>query len=155
MQEIYPSLEHQVEIVAHQTMLFLRKVSKGGNERTLAIKEETWKEYRKEPLTLTSDFIKDAVDSTFEKEESKSQERQTKFEQITELWSKYMSLGANYFKRIYEDIDRMKILSGSDREVIRKGYVSIEHCNLSDRQVKQICQVIKKLEQDTDYILPK
>lgn len=155
MQEIYPSLAHQVEIVAHQTMLFLRKVSNGGNERTQAIKEETWKEYRKEPLTLTSEFIKDAVDSTFEKEESKSQERQTKFEQITELWSKYMSLGADYFKGIYKDIDRMKILSGSDREVIRKGYLSIEHCNLSDRQVKQICQVLKKLEQDTDYILPK
>ena len=66
-----------------------------------------------------------------------------------------MTLGAGYFKRIYEDIDRMKILSGSDREIIRKGYVSIERGNLSDRQVKQIYQVLHKLEKDSDYILPK
>ena len=154
-QEVYPSLAHQVEIVAQQTMEFLRKVSKGGNERTLAIKEETWKEYRKMPLTLTSDFLSDAVESSFEKEEAKSQERQTKFEQITELWSKYMTLGADYFKRIYDDIDRMRILSGSDREVLRKAYISIGKGNLSDRQVKQVSQVLDKLEHETDYILPK
>lgn len=136
-------------------MLFLRKISNGGNERTLAIKEDTWKKYRQEPLKLTDDFIKDAVDSCFEKEEAKSQERQTKFEQITKLWSKYMTLGTGYFKRIYEDMDRMKILSGSDREIIRKGYMSIERGNLSDRQTKQIYQVLQELEQNTDYILPK
>lgn len=154
-QEVYPSLAHQVEIVAQQTMEFLRKVSKGGNERTLAIKEETWKEYRKMPLTLTSEFLSDAVESSFEKEEEKSQERQTKFEQITELWNKYMTLGADYFKRIYEDIDRMRILSGSDREVLRKAYISIGKYNLSDRQVKQVSQVLDKLEHETEYILPK
>lgn len=153
-QDIYPSLAHQIEITAHQTMQFMRKVSKGGNERTLAIKEETWKEYRKESLILTHDFLQDAVDSTFEKEDAKSQERQTKFEQITDLWSQYMTLGSSYFKRIYNDIDRMRLLTGSDREVIRKGIIGIERKKLSDRQVKQIAQVLDRLEHNTDYILP-
>ncbi len=153
-QDIYPSLAHQIEITAYQTMQFMRKVSKGGNERTLAIKEETWKEYRKEALNLTHDFLQDAVDSAFEKEDAKSQERQTKFEQITDLWSQYMTQGAGHFKRIYEDIDRMRLLTGSDREVIRKGIIGIERGNLSDRQVKQMAQVLDKLEHDTDYILP-
>ena len=107
------------------------------------------------PLTLTSEFLSDAVESSFEKEEAKSQERQTKFEQITELWNKYMTLGADYFKRIYEDLDRMRILSGSDREVLRKAYISIGKYNLSDRQVKQVSQVLDKLEHETEYILPK
>ncbi len=153
-QDIYPSLAHQIEITAHQTMQFMRKVSKGGNERTLAIKEETWKEYRKESLNLTHDFLQDAVDSTFEKEDAKSQERQTKFEQITDLWSQYMTLGSSYFKRIYDDIDRMGLLTKNDREIIRKGIIGIERGNLSDRQVKQIAQVLDRLEHNTDYILP-
>ena len=154
-QEVYPSLAHQIEIVAYQTMEFFRKVSKGGNERTLAIKEEVWKEYRKAPLTLTKEFLLDAVESSFEMEEAKSQERQTKFEQITELWTKYITLGSDYFKHIYDDVDRMRLLSGSDREVLRKAYLSIAKGNLSDRQVKQLSQVLDKLERETDYIMPK
>lgn len=154
-QEVYPSLVHQIEIVAHNTMDFMRKVSKGGNERTLAIKEETWKEYRQQPLTLTNEFLADAVDSSFEKEEAKSQERQTKFEQITELWNRYVTLGADYFKHVYDDMERIKLLKGSDREIIRKSYHSIAKGNLSDRQVKQLAQVLDKIERETDYILPK
>lgn len=154
-QDIYPSLAHQIEIVARHTMEFLRKISNGGNERTLAIKEDTWKEYKKFSISLTSEFIADTVESTFEKEEAKSQERQTKFDQITGRWSEYMTLGADYFKRIYDDVDRMRLLSGSDREVLRKAYLGISKANLSDRQVKQLSQVLDKLEHETDYIIPK
>lgn len=88
-------------------------------------------------------------------EEAKSLERQTKFEQITELWTKYMILGSDYFKRIYDDVDRMRLLRGSNREVIRKAYLSIAKANLSDRQVRQLSQVLDKLERETDYIMPK
>lgn len=154
-QEIYPSLAHQVEIVAQQTMDYLRKVSKGGNERTLAIKEDTWKDYKKVPLKLTNEFLLDAVDSSFEKEEAKSQERQAKFEQITDLWSKYMTFGTDYFKRLYDDVDRMRLLSGNDREILRKAYISIAKGNLTDRQVKQISQVLDKLDSETEYIRTK
>ena len=66
-----------------------------------------------------------------------------------------MSLGVFYFMRIYVDIYIMRILSGSDREVLRKAYISIGKYNLSDRQVKQVSQVLDKLEHETEYILPK
>ena len=59
------------------------------------------------------------------------------------------------FKHIYDDVDRMRLLSGSDREVLRKAYLSIAKGNLSDRQVKQLSQVLDKLERETDYIMPK
>ena len=48
----------------------------------------------------------------------------------------------------------MRILSGTDREVIRKCYVSIERGTLTDRQVKQLSSVLNKIEKETDYILP-
>lgn len=152
-QEIYPSLARQIEIVAPQTMKFLHDISKGGNERTLAIKEETWKEYRNQPLILTDEFLNDATESIFEKEEERAQERIVRFNQATDLFVRYMQLGADYFERIYRDMERLKLLTSSDRESIRICALSIKKGNLSDRQIKKISKVLEELNNNTDYIL--
>ena len=154
-QEIYPSLARQIEIVAPQTMKFLHDISKGGNERTLAIKEETWKEYRNQPLTLTDEFLNDATETSFEKEEAKSQERKARFDIATDMWAKFMTLGADYLNRVYADMERMNLLSASDRESVRISALSIAKGNLSDRQVKRLTQIFVKLDQDTPYIIPE
>ena len=153
-QDIYPSLARQAELVSRQTFDFLQKVSNHGNERTYAIKEETWKKYIEIPLTLTDDFIKDAVDSSFEKEEAKTQERQTRFNMATDMWAKFMTLGADYLNRIYKDMDRLNLLSGADRESVRICAISVSRGNLSDRQVKRLVQIFQRLDQETDYIIP-
>lgn len=153
-QDIYPSLAHQIEIVAPQTMKFLQKVSKGGNERTLAIKEETWKEYRDQALTLTEEFRDDLVDSDFEKEEARSQERKTRFNLATDMWAKYMTLGADYLERIHRDMERQRLLSAAERECIRISALSVRKGTLNDRQVKRLNQVFIRLDKETDYIIP-
>lgn len=155
MQDIYPSLAHQIEIVAQQTMLFLRKESNFGNERTLAGKEGTWEKYRKQELVLTNDFLADLVDSTFEKEEAKSQERKTKFNLATDMWAKYMMLGADYLERIHHDMKTQRLLSASDQESIRISAMSVRKGTLSDRQVKRLNQIFLRLDQETDYIIPE
>ena len=43
-------------------------------------------------MTLTNDFLNDASETTFEKEEAKSQERQTRFNIATDMWAKFMTL---------------------------------------------------------------
>ena len=155
MQDIYPSLAHQIEIVAQQTMLFLRKESNFGNERTLAGKEGTWEKYRKQELVLTNDFFADLVDSTFEKEEARSQERKTKFNLATDMWAKYMMLGADYLERIHHDMETQRLLSASDQECIRISAMSIRKGTLNDRQVKRLNQIFLRLDQETDYIIPE
>ena len=153
-QDIYPSLARQAELVAPITMDFLQKISNKGNERTYAIKEETWKKYLEEPLTLTDDFIKDAVDSSFEKEEAKIQERQTRFNMATDMWARFMTLGTDYLNRVYKDMDRLNLLSGADRECVRICALSVAKGNLTDRQVKHLVQIFKRLDEKTDYIIP-
>lgn len=153
-QEIYESLAHQVEIVAQQTMFYLRDVSKGGNERTLAIKEETWKQYINVKLELTEDFLADAVDSDFEKEEAKIQERKKRFDMSTDMWAKYMQLGFPYFDKLYKDMETYNLLSFSERESIRICSLSLKKQSLTDRQVKQITKILNRIEVETDYILP-
>lgn len=152
--DIYPSLAHQVEIVAQQTMLFLRELSNGGNERTLAGKEATWKEFKNRPLYLTPEFTNDLVDSSFTKEEAKSSERQTRFNLVTDMWSEFMSLGGDYFEKVYQDMESRKLLIATERESIRICALSIKNGSLTDRQVKRINTIFKKLEKETDYILP-
>lgn len=153
-QDIYPSLAHQIEIVAEQTMYFLRRISNNGNERTYAGKESTWKAYINEPLSLESNFIGDLIPENIVKEESKSQERKARFEMVTDMWSKFMSLGSNYIMRIYQDMDRLKLLKPTDRETVRICALSIAKYNLNDRQVKRLSLIFQKLEQETDYIFP-
>lgn len=154
-QDIYPSLARQAELVSRQTFDFLQKVSNHGNERTYAIKEETWKKYLEAPLTLTDDFIKDAVDSSFEKEEAKTQERQTRFNMATDMWAKFMTLGADYLNRVYKDMERLNLfLSGADRESVRICTISVSRGNLTDRHVKRLVQIFQRLDQETDYIIP-
>ncbi|MBR5168497.1 MAG: AIPR family protein [Salinivirgaceae bacterium] len=154
MQDIYPSLAHQLEIVAKQTMDFLQGVSKHGNERTYAVKEDTWKKYLAEPLTLTDDFIADAVDSSFEKEEAKTQERQARFNMVTDMWAKFMTLGADYINQVYKDMERLNLLSAQDRESVRNSASSVSKGNLTDRQVKTLTKIFEKLDKETDYIIP-
>ena len=154
-QDIYPSFAHQLEIVAMQTMDFLQEVSKKGNERTYAIKEETWKKYLAQPLTLTDDFIADAVDSSFEKEEAKTQERQTRFNMATDVWAHFMGLGVDYLNRVYKDMERLHLLSGAERESVRICAISVGKMTLSDRQAKRLAQIFQRLDQETDYIIPE
>lgn len=153
-QDIYPSLAHQLEIVAKKTMVFLQKVSNGGNERTHAIKEETWKKYLLEPLVLNDEFISDAVDSSFEKEEAKTQERKARFELATDMWAKFMSLGSDYLNRVYNDMERKKLLTGAERDSVRICALSIAKGNLTDRQVKGLTKIFERLDKETDYIIP-
>lgn len=153
-QDIYPTLAHQLEIVAKRTMDFLQDVSKHGNERTYAIKEETWKKYLAVPLTLTDEFIADAADSSFEKEEAKTQERQTRFNIATDMWAKFMTLGADYINQVYKDMERLNLLSMQDRECVRICAISVSKGNLTDRQVKNLTKIFEKLDKETEYIIP-
>lgn len=154
-QAVYPSLAHQVEIIAEQTMNFLRQESNFGNERTIAGKETTWKKYRDQnPIKLENDFLNDLVDKSFAKEEAKNQERQTKFNNITDLYSKYMTLGSEYFSNLYNEMEKRNLLNRQSREYIREASVSIARGYLNDRQVKRVAKVLESIENDTDYILP-
>lgn len=154
-QEIYPSLAHQVEIVAQQTMNFMHKLSNGGNERSLAVKEDTWKTYLKQPLELTQEFVDDATDIAYEKEENKGQERQVRFNMATDMYAKFMTLGADYLNKVHADMERLHLLTGRDREIVRIAAISVSRMTLTDRQAKSLAKIFKQLEEETSYIIPE
>ena len=153
-QSVYPSLARQIEIVAKNTMDFFARESKGGNERTYAIKEETWKKYRREPISLLDDFVRDLVEVEESNEDEKAEAKVARFNSVTDMYAKAITLGWHYWYSIYEDLDRQKILSTGERDIIKGMAMYIKRNNfLSDAQVKKLWKIVQKIEKETDYVI--
>lgn len=153
-QAMYDSLVRQIEIVSKKTMDFFAKESKGGNERTYAIKEETWINYKAEKLVLLDEFVNDLVDVKESKDEEKTAAKEARFNSLTELYAKAISLGWKYWFELYEDLEKQKILTGGERDLIKGMSDYIKKKNyLSDAQVMKLWKVVQKIEKDTDYVL--
>lgn len=152
-QALYDSLAHEVKIVAKKTMDFFAKVSKGGNERSYAIKEETWEKYVADKLTLLPEFISDLVDIREAKIEEASEAKTVKFNNTTDLLAKAVSLGWEYWNNVYQDLERQNLLSYGDRDTIKGMAEYIRRYQyLSDPQIKKLWNIVKKIERETDYI---
>lgn len=152
-QKIYASLTRQIEIVAYKTHLFLKDISNGGIERSFAVKEETWKKYRQEPLELNEDFVNDLIDSQEFKNEAKSEAKVAKFKDQVDLYAKVQALGGTYWEDVYNDLERQNLLKLGERDIVKKmaGYLKRGYF-LTDSQVKQLWNIVEKIENDTSYI---
>lgn len=153
-QMIYPSIARQVEIVAKNTMDFFIHESKGGNERTYAIKEDTWKKYKLENLLLIDSFVNELVDIDESKEEEISYAKVARFNSATDIYAKIITLGWQYWYSMYEDLERQKILSVGKRDIIKGMAIYIKKYGfLSDAQVNKLWKIVQMIENETDYVL--
>ena len=151
-QRIYESLARQIEIVAYKTHRFLNTISNGGIERSFAVKEETWKKYRLEPLELEEDFVNELIDSEEFKDKAKSEAKKKRFEDMTDLYAKVNSLGSAYWENVYNDLERQRLLSPYDRDIIKSMAGYLKRGFLSDGQVRKLWKIVQKIEKETDYI---
>ena len=70
------------------------------------------------------------------------------------MYAKTISLGWKYWYSVYEDLERQKILSTGERDMIKGMSVYMKKNNfLSDAQVKKLWKIVQKIEKETDYIL--
>ena len=151
-QKIYESLARQIEIVAYKTHCFLKEISNGGIERSYAIKEETWKKYRQEPLELEEDFINELINGEEFKDKAKSEAKKKRFENEIDLEVKVNTLGSAYWEAVYQDLDRQKLLSPYERDVIKSMANYLKRGFLTGPQVKKLWKIVQKIEKETDYI---
>ena len=134
-------------------MDFFDEVAHGGNQRTYAIKEETWKKYLSQPLLLENDFILDLSSIEDTKTEEKAEAKVTRFKSEIDLNVKAVQLGHQYWLNLYKDLERQKILSGGERDKI-KGIATYLAKNgfLTDPQAKALWKIVKKIQEQTDYV---
>ena len=151
-QMIYESLARQIEIVAYKTHRFLNTISNGGIERSFAVKEETWKKYRLEPLKLEEDFVNELIDSEEFKDKAKSEAKKKRFESEIDLEVKVNTLGSAYWESVYQDLERQKLLSPYERDVIKSMASYLKRGFLTGSQVRKLWKIVQKIEKETDYI---
>ena len=151
-QKIYESLARQIEIVAYKTHLFLKEISNGGIERSFAMKEETWRQYKKEPLSLEKDFLSELIDSEEFKDEAKTEAKKVAFESMTDLYVEVNKRGSAYWENVYNDLERQQLLRPYDRDVIKSMAGYLKRGLLTDAQVKKLWKIVQKIEKETDYI---
>lgn len=145
-------MARQIEIVAYKTYRFLNKISNGGIERSFAIKEDTWKQYRQEPLVLEEEFVNELIDSEEFKDKAKSEAKKKRFETEIDLEVKVNTLGSAYWESVYQDLERQRLLSPYERDVIKSMAGYLKRGFLSSGQVKKLWKIVQKIEKETDYI---
>ena len=151
-QKIYDSMARQIEIVAYKTYRFLNQISNGGIERSFAVKEETWKKYRQEPLELEEDFVNELVNVEEFKDKEKSEAKKKRFENEIDLEVKVNTLGSAYWENVYNDLERQRLLSPYERDVIKSMANYLKRGFLTGPQVRKLWKIVQKIEKETDYI---
>ena len=154
-QMLYPELVRQIEIVAEQTHKFLLE-SEGVIVREYAKKAGTWKKFRDDfKIELTEEFNNSLINAQEMKDEAKAAAREHRFNSDIELEVGVFTKGASYWMRMYNDLEREKLLSPGDRDFIKSIASYISRGSLPTKpQIKRLFKIILKAE-DEGYIMPE
>lgn len=154
-QMLYPELVHQIEIVAEQAHNFLLD-SEGVIVREYAKKASTWKKFRDEyRIYLTDEFKATLINSQEMKDEAKAAAKAHRFNSDIELEVGVFTKGAPYWMRMYNDLEREKLLSPGDRDFVKSISSYISRGSLPTKmQIKRLFKIIVKAE-DEGYIMPE
>lgn len=154
-QMLYPELVHQIEIVAEQTHYFLL-ASEGVIVREYAKKAGTWKKFRDEfKIELTDEFKASLINAQEMKEEARAAAKAHRFNSDIELEVGVFTKGAPYWMRMYNDLEREKLLSPGDRDFVKSISSYISRGSLPTKmQIKRLFKIIVKAE-DEGYIMPE
>ena len=154
-QMLYPELVRQIEIVAEQTHKFLLE-SEGVIVREYAKKAGTWKKFRDDfKIELTEEFKDSLINAQEMKDEAKAAAREHRFNSDIELEVGVFTKGASYWMRMYNDLEREKLLSPGDRDFIKSIASYISRGSLPTKpQIKRLFKIILKAE-DEGYIMPE
>ena len=154
-QKLYPSLMRQAEIIAQEANHYIAE-SGGMIAREYARKADTWKKFRDEyPIKLTDDFLKSLVSRAETNEETKRAKKAHKFNSDIDLSVKVFELGASYWEKFYNDLEKNRLLSGGDRDYISSIIKYVKRGSLlSGAQCKKLLKIIEKAE-DLGYTMPE
>ena len=103
---------------------------------------------------MEDDFLRNLINVEEVKAEEKAEAKVVRFNSEIDLMVKVVKLGHHYWLNLYKDLERQKILSGGERDKI-KGIATYLAKNgfLTDPQAKALWKIVKKIQEQTDYIL--
>ena len=153
-QEMYPALEKELMNLAHIIHEFFEKEAQGGLVRSLARRADTWNKCKNLPLSLSEEFRSTLIPKYEMKQEEAAAKKERKFRQAIDISVEVFKLGAEYWKRVYNDLSKENILSYGDVAFIGSIAEYIKRNSLpSAAQCKRLIKIVEKAE-DKGYIMP-
>lgn len=145
-QELYPSLNRQIEKVAHATNDFIQQSN--GSAREYCSKEETWKKYRSISLSLDKEFLNDLLSKDIIDSRMKSEIKEKKLEKEVNCMVEIYNLGSSYWTNLLNEGLKRRILSPMEMDLLKLAIAYTENKKVpSDKQAKFIWKIRNKLEQ--------
>lgn len=153
-QKLYPSLAHQVEIIAPKANCFIAE-SGGMIAREYARRAETWKKFRdNDDIKLTEEFLNDLISKTETKAQEVRAKKAHKFNSDIDLSVQVFNLGTDYWTKFYADMERTRLLNASDTNYIGSVIRSVSQGRLlTGPQCKKLLKIIN-LAEDLGYTMP-
>lgn len=144
-QHMYPSLVHQVEIIAPIVHKWLIDNCGGVIVREFAKKVETWKSFQNYKCTLTDDFIEDLITTDSIKGEERAAKKSSLFDSNIDLTVQIYKKGAAFWLDIANKLNQYRLLSYGDRDFVSQvASLCQRNLLLSTKQAYKLKKIIEK-----------
>jgi len=145
-QQLYPSLNCQIEKVAKATNDFIQQSN--GSAREYCSKEDTWKKYRAIPLKLDAQFLKDLISKELIEEKIKSEIKEKKQDTVVNFIVEIYNRGGAYWTNLMNEGIKRHILSFTEIDLLKLAVSCAEGKKVpSDKQAKFIWKIRTKLDE--------
>ena len=151
-QMLPPQFVHEIEIVAKITNNFI--ANNGGVLVTEYCKKpETWEKFRTFEYEPTDEFLKTLVSESEQKEEERTAYKEEKQNTQLNLEVQVFQLGSAYWQQLYDEADKMKLLSYKDASLLQIA-ASIEKTGNvpSPAQARAIMAIRDRLEEQGVFV---
>lgn len=115
-QELYPSLNAELERLAHMTFDYVQKL--GGNGMEHFKKEETWKLFKSAQYKPSRDFLDDLINGEVMKSQSRSETKENKLSKKLDIETEIIMAGEEYWKGLIKEGLNRHLLSPKEIDLL-------------------------------------
>ena len=144
-QELYPSLNAELERLAHATFNYVQKL--GGNGMEHFKKEETWKTFKNVRFQLSKEFLNDLINIDLIETQSKSETIENRLSKKIDIETSIVMAGEAYWERLISEGLTRHILSSTEIDLLRLAARVQKTGKIpSPKQAQWIWKIREKLE---------
>lgn len=144
-QELYSSLNAELERLAHVTFDFVQKL--GGNGMEHFKKEETWKNFKNIRFILSKEFLDDLINVELIDTQSKSEIKENKLSKKIDIETVIVMAGEAYWERLISEGLTRHLLTTTEIDLLRLAARISKTGKLpSPKQYQWIWKIREKLE---------
>ena len=146
-QQLYPSLNAQIEKIARITNEFIQK-SNGIIVTEYCKKEDTWKKYKDVSISLDKSFLDDLASKEIIESKIQSSIKEKKLEKDVNCMVEVYNLGSTYWTNLLAEGMKRHILSPTEMDLLKLAVAYADGRKFpSDKQAKLIWKIREKLDQ--------